>query len=396
MENLFKDQSSIGAGVFYEKQKAYLGSIKYPLSYLEEESAAVNPRQTDPKNIQRLLNIFRLEGCCRLEPRNRVPVLISEPQYERLINQLPDKGVQLRDCNVEPPETTWAEKLVCLHGKHRLEAARHYLGSGQKWWIIDLYRDDIAASAKAALREEHENTGSFLDGDVYRHIRLKQLQNDVEGKRKWLAKLSAAKRRDVLQLEKRAYVDYPIRGFNKSLDRLVESLQQVATSASLKPSSPPAAIVPNGRSHDPSDNFGLSSAGSPTLTVHDPQTALVPYLPYQDTANFNTSKHSLEETFQIAKEWYEAGSQDRLIVAQETDQLFAIHRLDFSDDDNFARICQSLSAIYVPDGQKRFKSVRLEMVSANKLIRSATRIKRVLPIEEYRKSLEPVVYRESR
>ena len=141
MEQPSNDQSIEGGVVFYEKQRAYLGAIKYPLQYLEVEDDSVNPRQTDPKNIKRLLSIFKLEGCCRLEPRNRVPVLISVAQYERLIERLPERGSTLKNCTIEPPESTLAEKLVCLHGKHRLEAARRYLGSGQRWWIIDLYRD---------------------------------------------------------------------------------------------------------------------------------------------------------------------------------------------------------------------------------------------------------------
>ncbi|KAL8673857.1 MAG: hypothetical protein Q9168_001722 [Polycauliona sp. 1 TL-2023] len=171
MERPSKDQPTVGGNIFYEKHKAYLGAIKYPLRYLEEENAMINPRQTDPKNINRLLNIFKLEGCYRLEPRNRVPVLISQAQYERLVDTLPDK--------------------------------------------------DLDDSAKAALREEHENAGSFTDGDIYRHLRLKHLQNDLVGKRKWLARLSPAKRRDVLQLEKRAYLDDPTRAFNESLDNLL-------------------------------------------------------------------------------------------------------------------------------------------------------------------------------
>ncbi|KAL8770678.1 MAG: hypothetical protein Q9209_003746 [Squamulea sp. 1 TL-2023] len=221
MANLPNSQWTIESSSSFEKRRAYRGTVKYPLQHLEEENTNLNPRQTDPKNIKRLLEIFKLEGCRRSEPRNRVPALISPEQYTRLIDGLPNKDLYLKDCNLEPPETTLAETLVCLHGKHRLEAARRYLGSGQKWWIVDLYSDDINVSAKAELREEHANARSFLDGDIYRHLRNCHLQNDLEGKRKWMARLSAAKRRDVLQLEKRAYADDPTREFTESLDKLL-------------------------------------------------------------------------------------------------------------------------------------------------------------------------------
>lgn len=139
---------SIGEGSIYaEKRKGYRGAVKYPLHCLVEENERIDPRQTDPKNIKRLLNIFKLEGCCRFEAQNHIPALISHDQYERLINGLPDRGSQLKNCDVEPPQTNSAETLVCLHGKHRLEAARRYLGSGEKWWIVDLYSDGCTGPA---------------------------------------------------------------------------------------------------------------------------------------------------------------------------------------------------------------------------------------------------------
>ena len=125
---------------FREKRRVFLGSVKYSLKHLVEDTTA-NPRQTDQKNIKRLLNIYRLEGCLRLELENHVPAVVSHDQYQRIVATLPKGELQLRDLYEEPPQANLAEDLVCLHGKHRLQAARRFLGLGDKWWIVDLYTD---------------------------------------------------------------------------------------------------------------------------------------------------------------------------------------------------------------------------------------------------------------
>ena len=126
--------------------------------------------------------------------------------------------------------------------------------------------------------------------------------------------------------------------------------QQVAAIPEVsKHPSPTSAVMPNERSNEASSD--------PPIRMDDPQTALVPY---QDNRNFNTTRHSLEETVQIAREWYESKSTDRLVVVQETDELFVIHRLDLYDDENYERLLSSEFAIHVPDRQKKLKMVSMK------------------------------------
>ena len=66
-------------------------------------------------------------------------------------------------------------------------------------------------------------SSNFFDGDIYCRIRLADLQGQREEKRKWLARLSKSKQRDVIQLEGRAQgpKDPEMRDFSKELDELI-------------------------------------------------------------------------------------------------------------------------------------------------------------------------------
>jgi hypothetical protein len=114
--------------IFWEKARAFCGSVKIPLDKLQPEALPENPRQFDEENAERLLRIFR-EDCQRWEPDNHVPVLISR-------SALPD-GPLGDILNPEYP-------LIYLHGRHRLEAASRFFNGNDRWWIADLYSDGMS------------------------------------------------------------------------------------------------------------------------------------------------------------------------------------------------------------------------------------------------------------
>ncbi len=60
---------------------------------------------------------------------------------------------------------------------------------------------DINLLTKTALREQDSGSADYFGGDVYRHIRISVLNDDVPRKCKWLAKLSPGKRRYVIRFE---------------------------------------------------------------------------------------------------------------------------------------------------------------------------------------------------
>lgn len=96
----------------------------------------------DAKNVERLVEVFSREGCQRQPIRNHVLVLITESCLDlaletsgisasSLITRRPGHYPHLR----LPSDT----RLVCLNGKHRIQAGREFLPARDKWWIVDLY-----------------------------------------------------------------------------------------------------------------------------------------------------------------------------------------------------------------------------------------------------------------
>ena len=210
--------SDIEKQYLLEKNKAFCGTFRIPLCKLGYEDPDVNPRQLDVKNVKRLQKIFELEGCLRLEPDNYIPALISRS----LLSDLPNLVGEPADLAVEPPMFDPSVSLRCLHGRHRIEAARQHLALTGKWWVVNLYVEDhLSPLSCLTLRSESQNSKSFFDGDIYRHLRICQHIGDQRGKKKWLSRLSDVKRRDVLQLEKRADKCLRTNDFQQTLDSLI-------------------------------------------------------------------------------------------------------------------------------------------------------------------------------
>ena len=201
-----------------EKNKAFCGAFRIALCKLDQEDVEANPRQLDRKNVQRLINVFALEGCFRLEPDNYVAALLPHSLLTRVprISTVPANG------DVMPPIFDPPEPLQCIHGKHRIEAAKEYFALEGKWWVVNVYvKEYLSFSTLEVIRNESQNNKRFFDGEVYRHIRMCQQVSDQRGKKSWLSRLSDVKRRDVLQLEKRAEKCFKTKDFERSLDSLI-------------------------------------------------------------------------------------------------------------------------------------------------------------------------------
>jgi len=125
MENL----SSNDLQIFREKSRTFCGSVKIPLDKICHEELPNNPRQFNKKDVTTLLDFFRSEDCLRLDPEHYVPALISRSAVPRGLHP-----------GGEPPRFNPEHPVVCLHGRHRLEAARKFFtGDENRWWVVDLY-----------------------------------------------------------------------------------------------------------------------------------------------------------------------------------------------------------------------------------------------------------------
>ncbi len=134
---------------FAEKQAKFHGSAKIHFRHLvfhQPNSQISADLNLDPKNVQRLTQIFRLEGCLRLDLEHHVPAIISD---DILAQSLYQSGVRSEDLRRRgsPPTLDLPEGfgVLCLHGKHRIAAAKNVLLPGNKWWTVDLYSNSLSA-----------------------------------------------------------------------------------------------------------------------------------------------------------------------------------------------------------------------------------------------------------
>ena len=224
---------------FAAKQSRFHGSAKIHIKHFvfrQINSQLPTDLTLDPRNIERLTRIFKLEGCLRLDLEHHVPAVISD---ESLANSLRQSGVRVGDLRKRgsPPMLALPENfnLVCLHGKHRIAAAKKILLPGNKWWTVDLYSDGSSTSCKYLIvtktdsvialdnlvardiEEEYANSRNFCDGDIFQQIRHSQLAQDWQAEARWLARLSEGKRKDLKQLQRRI----ELRPLATALDRLL-------------------------------------------------------------------------------------------------------------------------------------------------------------------------------
>jgi hypothetical protein len=130
-----------GHAFWQERCRYYRGSARINIHHLVPRDDR-NYTFSD-KNVNRLLEIFRLEGAQRLEPEHAVPALVSEALLEEGLRRA---GVErerlLRHDELNSLEFDPGVKLTVLHGQHRLRAASQFLTVTQgRWWRVELYDD---------------------------------------------------------------------------------------------------------------------------------------------------------------------------------------------------------------------------------------------------------------
>ncbi|KAK1838834.1 hypothetical protein CCHR01_18546 [Colletotrichum chrysophilum] len=184
-------------GVF----SSFIGTARVPVENLvfpeqDDFANATTLRERLPveKKVQRMQEIYRLEGCRPLERRNYLPAKVSRKDLEHVAGAssiiLGDSSQSAR----EPPllRLQINVRIIALQGLHRVEAAKR--SGSSTWWSVELYDDDISAAACHALRNEFENASCFSDGHVFKEIQEREVMGDDAGKRRWLSRLTSSKR----------------------------------------------------------------------------------------------------------------------------------------------------------------------------------------------------------
>ena len=142
------------ARILSERARAHRGIAKVRLTSICYETDSIHgTRAIDASNVARLQKIFELQGCLRLEPENNVPVLVLQDDLDAALKASSLQPEQLR--GYEPIALAFeAKSLLCLHGKHRLEAAKkyfEYIEFEDTWWVVDLYTHGISIAFLALV-----------------------------------------------------------------------------------------------------------------------------------------------------------------------------------------------------------------------------------------------------
>lgn len=127
-----------------EKVIKYMRTARIKLEWLHFQK-----KKLDFKHIQKLKSCFH-KDCRRLDVHNHVLVIIDQQHLDAALRLFGISEVGLsKSSRYEFPELSfWNDyRLICLHGRQRIEAAKLTLSSSSnKWWLMNLYLADTASS----------------------------------------------------------------------------------------------------------------------------------------------------------------------------------------------------------------------------------------------------------
>jgi hypothetical protein len=136
------DSSSLSQAHSYRLRGRFIGTVRIPLESFQYESESVfGVKSLNPENILRLIRTFELEGCNR--SKHAVDATITAAQLKRTLQSL---GIEEKEALRDDRERIKFPKefpVVCIHGKHRLEAGRRFLRNDQLWWDANLWEEGM-------------------------------------------------------------------------------------------------------------------------------------------------------------------------------------------------------------------------------------------------------------
>jgi len=137
--------------------------------------------QPDRERVEHVKRIFQKEGCSQLEVDHHIPAVVDQHRIDVALEDarrkdrwnastLPSESATINKKDGYP-ELEFPGGIECLHGLHRIEAAKECLLPNEKWWIVDLYLPGISYELKTLLAEAYSNEKKPCDGKIYRKIR---------------------------------------------------------------------------------------------------------------------------------------------------------------------------------------------------------------------------------
>lgn len=99
------------------------------------------PREPNQKSLEKLKKCFEKGQCDRLT-QNHIPAVIDQSQLDDVLDASQVSAARLLTNTDSPrPELRFPAgyQLRCLHGRHRVLAAREVLPPQERWWTVDIY-----------------------------------------------------------------------------------------------------------------------------------------------------------------------------------------------------------------------------------------------------------------
>ncbi|CZR64890.1 uncharacterized protein PAC_14790 [Phialocephala subalpina] len=197
-----------------------VGIVKVKLSTL----SFLGGREIDPQITTNLIKIFTYNsrGCDRNTEGNYIPAILNLADLQTIlyVNGLAREHLNrtIYDKSYRPLIHLGQAQLNCLHGKHRIEAAKSILSHEEDWWIVKLFcfnsdsmflylflkitnpADCLAAGFILKQGESFSHQTKFSDGEIYRKIRYHQKQKNYDLVQDWMLHLSEWKQKHLRQM----------------------------------------------------------------------------------------------------------------------------------------------------------------------------------------------------
>ncbi|KAL4889154.1 hypothetical protein BDV59DRAFT_205428 [Aspergillus ambiguus] len=199
-----------------ERRLKYLGTAKVHINQIQFDPPL--PRDLDPKNLNRLREIFRKNRCRRLDVDNHVPAIVSQHDLSLTLQKanVPRRLLLTNDPQHFPLLGFSVGQLRALHGRHRVQAGAEMLPPADRWWTVDLYSDDLGDGLKTSLVDEYANQKKPTDGEIYRKIRQYELEDNEAFRQRWFVRLSPSNQDRLDQLDNKRN-----RCLRRAFDRLL-------------------------------------------------------------------------------------------------------------------------------------------------------------------------------
>jgi hypothetical protein len=144
--------SEIEEDIERQKSSHFRGRAKVPLEFLyfpEEHSL----RDLNRESVEKLMGKYRDEGVKRLQHDHQIPAVIGSDDLSKAVSLSGLSTIQLLNSSQDkPPLLTFPKgfRLICLHGKHRLEAAKlsGCLQGQDRWWTVTLYSEGTPSTTR--------------------------------------------------------------------------------------------------------------------------------------------------------------------------------------------------------------------------------------------------------